>query len=244
MTVSLAPSAAASSPFAALWGDRAATLAPALREQYLLRADAPHDVLMTGTVELVWQRPAWLFPFFWALEWTHVLFAATGSDVPATLRVSAARDADGVVRHTWRRTMGFARPRHFDAVMEYDPARCRVVERVGLAGFLEVIWNIQPVSPHAIAIRTEGMSLRVGRWTRPLPRLLCVEVRATEAADPHRTDTVHLDLWMTHPLLGPVFGYRGTFAARRVVRQELGEAEDIGRATHFPAALPAALRAA
>ncbi len=174
---------------------------------------------MTGTLERVWQRPAWLLPFFWALEWSHVLFAATGEDVPATLRVSAVRDADGVVRHVWRRTMAFSRPRRFDAVLEYDVTRRRVVERVGIAGFLEVVWNIQLASPRAIAIRTEGMALRVGRWTLPLPRLLCVEVRATEEADPDRDDTVRLDLWMTHPLLGPVFGYRGTFATRRVAHR-------------------------
>ena len=170
---------------------------------------------MAGTVDRVWHRPEWLWPLFWALGCVRILFPDTGQRIPATLRIIASRDAAGSVRHTWRRTFGFRRPRHFDATLSYDPTLDRVVERVGLGGMLEVVWNIGLIAPGAMGIVTEGMALRLGRRRLWLPRLLHVDVWAIEQAAAARDDTVHLDLWMTHPLVGALFGYEGTFRLRR-----------------------------
>ena len=58
------------------------------------------------------------------------------------------------------------------------------------------------------------MYLRIGRWRMPVPRLLSVAARAIQTADPATPDQIHIDLSLVSPLLGPVFGYRGTFLWR------------------------------
>jgi hypothetical protein len=41
-------------------------------------------------------------------------------------------------------------------------------------------------------------------------------VTFSQTVDPEREDTVHIDLLITHPLFGRIFGYEGSF---RVVRE-------------------------
>jgi hypothetical protein len=207
------------SPFAPVFGARAATLAPVFREQYLLSPDAPYHVAFTGAANRVWHRPAWLGGVFWALGCAGILFVETGRAVPAALRIAVERDPSGAVRHEWRRTFRFPRPRPFDAELRYDPSLDRVVERLGVGGALEVVWQIYLLTPRVLVIVTDGMALRLGRFRLWLPRLLCLDVRAIEQADAERDDTVHVDLRMRHALLGPVFGYDGTFRLSRIPRE-------------------------
>ncbi len=215
----LSPSAAelaSESPFATALGDCASTLAPVLRAQYLLTPEAPYRPLLTGTAAHVWHRPAWLWPFFWGLGGAGILFPDTGSSVPASLRIDVHRDADGTVCHVWRRIFGFPKPRPFDALLRFDRAVNRVVEHLGPRGALRVAWNVHVLTPRLMVIVTDGMSLGVGPVRLPLPRFLCPDVRAIEQADLQRDDTIHMDLRVRHCVLGPIFGYHGTFRMQRV----------------------------
>jgi hypothetical protein len=218
------------SPFRRLLGPDANCLAPALQEQYLLAPGAPHFIVMTGIARHVWHRPKWLGYMLRLLCSAGMLFAETGHAVPAILRIDVGRDPDGTVRHTWQRTFCFRPPRTFDAELRYDPALNRIIERLGLGGLLEAVWRIQATPPSVIAIDTEGMALRLGTKRLWLPRLLLLSVRAVERADVTRHDTVHLDLRMRHPLLGPVFGYDGTFRLARVTYGNHEASSPVGEA--------------
>jgi hypothetical protein len=207
------------SPFAPVFGARAATLAPVLREQFLLSPDAPYRVAFTGTANRVWHRPWWLGSILWALGRARILFADTGQAVPAALRIAIERDQTGAVRHVWRRTFRFPQSRPFDAELRYDPSLDRVVERLGVGGALEVVWQMYLLTPRVLVIVTEGMALRLGRRRLWLPRRLCPDVRAIEQVDAECEDRVHVDLRIRHSLLGPIFGYDGTFRLTRLPRE-------------------------
>ena len=62
-----------------------------------------------------------------------------------------------------------------------------------------------------LTIDTVGFFVRIGRWRVRLPRLLSLAVRAVETTDDVTPDQIHIDLRVDSPLLGPVFGYAGTF---------------------------------
>jgi hypothetical protein len=229
------PAVAPASPFAVAWGELAEAVAPVFRLQYLLEQPG-EAALLVGTVGRVWHRPRWLHPFFWLLGAVRILFPDVGHSVPAVMLVRVERDGPasagrgtGAVRHTWYRTFFFPAPRHFDAQLRFDDQLGRIVERVGRSGILEVVWHIRPLSARTIGITTEGMALRAGPLRIWLPRLLHVDVWALERADPVHEDTLHLDLCMTHPLVGPLFGYSGTFQVSQDPSEGAVDGEEEGR---------------
>ncbi len=207
------------SPFeiGALAGDPA-SLPPAFRAQFLGSPEDGLETHLVGTMDRVWHRHRWLWPVLWTLAKFDTLFPETGRAIPATMTVRNYRDAAGRPTQTWERTFAFGdRVRHFDARITLDPAHGRVIEHTGPGGRLAVPWRMALVNQR-LQIDALSVSLRLGRWLVRLPDFCCVRVRAIETADPLRSDQIHIDLSLTHPWLGPIFGYEGTFrAARRPV---------------------------
>ena len=210
------------SPFSPVLADLAASLPPAFREQFLLAPEHQHAVLFEGRMDRVWRRPAWLWPVFWLLARSNILFPETGTDVPATMTITAGRDESRHPYQRWSRTFAFTPPRHFDATMGYDLERGQVVEWFGRAGRLEVAWDVRFLPPDTIEIATRGATARLGRCRLPLPRPLCIAVQVVERAARDRDDAITIDLRFSVPLLGAVFGYSGDFQLRRVDRSRAG----------------------
>jgi hypothetical protein len=203
------------SPFQRVLAADLRTLPPVLRDHYLVAADTPYRIVLEGTMDRIWHRPAWLRPFFWLLTWADLLFPETGAHIPATMIVTGRRTGTGQEYQTWDRTFAFPHLRHFNAVMVYNPDRACVVEHLGPAHILHIAWDIRFQPPAAIEIVATGCALYLGRLRISLPRFLYPSVRAVETAVLERNDTIHIDLTMTHTWLGPIFGYAGTFVLRR-----------------------------
>jgi hypothetical protein len=218
MPASPVPIDGPASPFSMALADDAASLPPAFREQFLLAPEHQHAVLFEGRMDRVWRRPAWLWPVFWLLTRSNILFPETGTDVPATMIITAGRDENRRPYQRWSRTFAFTPPRHFDATMGYDQERGQVVEWFGGAGRLEVAWDVGFRPPDTIEIATRGATARFGRCRLPIPRPLCIAVQVIEQADRDRDDAITIDLRLSVPLLGAVFGYSGDFRLRRIDR--------------------------
>jgi uncharacterized protein DUF4166 len=202
------------SPFGALFAAYVEPLPAVLRDHYLVSADTSYRVVLEGTMDRIWHRPAWLWPFFWLLIWMDLLFPETGTQIPATMTVTGGRAANGHDYQTWDRTFKFASHRHFNAIMVYDSEQNCVVERLGPGHRLQMAWAIHFLAPASIEIVTTNCTLRLGRWRVQLPHVLYPSVRAVETALLDQPDTIHIDLAMTHVWLGPIFGYDGTFILR------------------------------
>jgi hypothetical protein len=155
----------------------------------------------------IWRRHAWLRPLFMMLAWADILFPETGRDVPASMTI----EPDGHGGDVWQRTFAFARERRFNATMVYRGSS--VIERLGPHGMLEVPWHLRVHSADTIQITTGETCLRIGGLRLRFPRWLRFKVGALQRARPH--GRMELDLVVTHPRLGRVFGYSGTFKVRR-----------------------------
>jgi Domain of unknown function (DUF4166) len=191
-------------PFAPVLGRH--RLARPLADQFL-GADRGHRVRLVGTMHQIWRRHGWLRPLFTVLAWADILFPETGRDVPVSLTI----EPDGRGGDVWRRTFAFARERRFNATMAFEGSS--VIERLGPRGMLEVPWHLRVQSADAIQITTGETRLRVGGLRLRFPRWLRFTVGALQRARPR--GRMDLDLVVTHPRLGRIFGYSGTFTVER-----------------------------
>src|SRR2546428_7469539 len=193
-------------PFAPVLGRYRHRLARPLADQFL-GADRGHRVRLVGTMHQIWRRHGWLRPVFTMLAWADILFPETGRDVAVSLTI----EPDGHGGDVWRRTFAFARERRFNATMAFEGSS--VIERLGPRGMLEVPWHLRVQSADAIQITTGETRLRLGGLRLRFPPWLRFKVGALQRARPH--GRMDLDLVVTHPRLGRIFGYSGTFTVQR-----------------------------
>jgi hypothetical protein len=153
----------------------------------------------------VWHRHHWLKPFFALLAWADIFFPETGNHIPASMVIAQA--PNGVA---WRRTFWFPRVRRFNALMTAEADA--VLERVGPGGVLEIPWAVRLLQPDLIEITTRRLMFHVGPVRIPVPAPMQVVVRVVERAI---DDGVQVDLLLRHRLLGPIFGYDGSFRVQR-----------------------------
>lgn len=140
--------------------------------------------------------------------------------VQAGLVVKPGRnDSDGLF-HTWDRTLTFAAPVRFRTTIIYDASIDKVVDLVGPNNVLYMVWNAKFHPPAKFTLDTNSIAIRVGRrkvWVpRPIWKFFFGTVTFSQTVDPVREDTVHIDLLITHPLFGRIFGYNGSFTVVRV----------------------------
>lgn len=199
------------SPFAPLLADLEVELPAAFRTQFLIGPKSEDVAVITGRLDRVWHRPLWLTPVFWVLGRFGVLFPDTGTDVPATLRISGG-EFEGRPCQFWERAYEFDRTRHLDAVVIYDQRRRRLNELLGPAHVLEIEWHTR-FEASSVRITVRRWTIRIGHLRLPVPSALIgtLRIRQTALDD----DAVHLTFVHTHPVLGRMFGYEGSLRVRR-----------------------------
>jgi hypothetical protein len=100
--------------------------------------------------------------------------------------------------------------------MEHDRRLGRVIEAVGPKDGLAIAWDIGFEPPSTLHLAAAGWVLRLGPLRLTLPEWLLGSGGAVETADLTSPGKIHVDFRVSHPLLGPVFGYVGTFTVRRI----------------------------
>ena len=167
-------------------------------------------------MERVWRRGRWLWPFFWLAAWSDLLFPETGADVPVTVDI---RKLGGRPVHIWRRDFRFPnRRRRFTSRMEYDQRLGRVIEAIGPGASLAIAWEMRFEPPSTLHLEAAGWVLRLGPFRIRLPTWLLGSGRAIETADASAPGKIRIDFTVSHPFLGDVFGYVGTFTVTRMPR--------------------------
>lgn len=213
-----------------------ARVPPAFAEQLLRVERRPSGVRLEGVMHRIWHRPAFLGPLFRLLGKFGILVPYNAEDVPTTLVIRSGRHpADGPYQ-VWDRTFRFARPFRSRTTTIYDPALGKVVDLVGPGNVLYMAWEARFHPPDRFTLDTDSCALRIGRRKLWMPRrlwkFLLGTVAFAQVADPEEADLVRIDLLITHPLFGRVFGYEGSF---RVIRAEEGaEAEPGGPGAEVP----------
>ena len=183
-------------------------------QQYLYSVDEPYSLIFEGNADHVWHRPRWLTPFFWVLTWFQIFFPETGENIPTQLHIVGGRDSSNQPFHKWNRTFRFERNRYFNAVMAYDERTKAVVEKMGPSGILQIIWKIEFLPPNCLTISSVKCCMGFGIFRLFLPLFLYPTVIAKETAI--NDYEIYLELTASHPWLGEIFGYSGTFRWRKI----------------------------
>jgi hypothetical protein len=180
-------------------------------DQYLFGPD--ERVVLEGSMERVWRRGRWLWPFFWLASWSEMLFPETGENIPVSVYIRHLS-----ARHIWRRVFRFpnGRTRTFTSRMEYDKRFRQVIEVVGPGGIVAIAWEMRFEPPATLRLDAAGWVLRLGPLRMRLPDWLLGSGRAIEVADLEAPGVIRIDFTVSHPLLGDVFGYAGEFTVRPI----------------------------
>lgn len=213
---SVSESTLSQSPFTSVLKD--AHLPTAFQHQFLASVDEPCDTVLEGQMDQVWHRPRWLWPLLWLAARFDILFPEVGSQIPATMIVRGERDGAQRPRQQWLRTFAFPTLRHFNAIMAYDDTLGCVVEFMGPGRALRVQWEVRFEPPGTMYITSRACHLMVGGRAIPLASWQHPSVEAVETADLARDDSIHINLRVSHPWLGAIFGYEGTFRLRLLPR--------------------------
>ena len=209
------------SPFETVFAPYGERVPTAFREQFLLSPNAGYAIRLDGTMD-VWRRPAWLAPLFWGMSAAGLLVGQVGRNIPTTVIIRAGRDANGEPYHRFERIFQFARPERFVTTAVFDARFQSIVDRTGPGGVIQVLSPTRFEPADTFTQGAGGVALGSGRKRVRLPdtlgRWFFGAGRFVQQADSTHPDTIHVDFTIAHPLLGDIFGYRGTF----VVRRDLG----------------------
>ena len=204
----------ASSPFAPVLGDAAREMPEAFRLQFLAGPGGGYTAVLEGVMERIWVRPRWLRPVFWLLGRLSLLPGRTGTAVPVTLRIAGHRTKDGTAQQLWRRRFEFERPWRMTTISEYDPKRRAPIDRLGPLLAFEIVWQVTFTPPGTLTLTGRQWRLRAGGLALPLPSRI-IGTPSVEHTLAEAGDAVRVSFTNRVPVLGDIFGYEGTFRARR-----------------------------
>lgn len=187
-------------------------LHPQLRRRFGVDGDTDVGCVGTGVMERVWRGPAVTAPFLRLGTLRHILFPEAGIDVPFTIENYAYTDSYRRPTLTFVRTFQVAthRRRRFDATMVYSPRRGILVDYLGTHQHLAVDLHLDVDATGALTIRSGTQRFRGGM---PCPAALTGQARLREWYD-DRTGRFGIEVRVTNPVVGPVFGYTGSFTVR------------------------------
>ena len=196
------------SPWAAALGTAVDELHPRIRD-YVQAIPLGSVGRGTGVFEVVGTPRRMLWPVFWVLARKGVVAPVWLHDVPFEIANQPQPGADP--RLAAQRT--FALPGGLwtmrDAVSFKGGA---LTDDLGSARRYRVALHAW-AEGGALRLRSSGVTVRVGRMHLPLPRLLAPVVHLREEFDEALgRQRVHLRL--THPVIGLLYEYRGTFEYR------------------------------
>ncbi len=192
-------------------GDQFARLHPKMQWRFGFSSADGVCHLGRGVMEEVWRGPWWTLPFLLLGSTRRVLFPSRGRNVPFTIANYAYVDSFGRETVTWSRRFRMKRRvRAFDATMIHSRRRGGIIDYLGTHQHLAVEINCSVDHHGAMCIRSGPQRLYEGPVRFRFPRLLSGDAVVREWYDEH-DDVFKIDVNVSNRLLGPLFGYRGTF---------------------------------
>lgn len=165
----------------------------------------------TGVMDEIWRGPWWTLPFLLLGSTRRVLFPSRGRNVPFTIANYAYVDRFGRETVTWARRFAFRRRfRAFDATMIYSRRRDRIVDYLGTHQHLAVDLDVSVDDDGAVCIRSGEQRFYEGRIAFRFPLALSGVATVREWWD-EETERFGIEVHVANKLLGPLFGYRGSF---------------------------------
>ncbi len=165
----------------------------------------------TGVMDEVWRGPWWTLPFLLLGSTRRVLFPSRGRGVPFTIANYAYLDRFGRETVTWSRRFAFPRrTRAFDATMIYSKHRDTIVDYLGTHQHLAVDLQCRVDDDGGMCLRSGEQRLYEGRLAFRFPLIFSGVANVREWWD-DASACFRIEVHVANKLLGPLFGYRGSF---------------------------------
>lgn len=198
-------------------GDGLDRLHPRVRERFDVSSSDGIAQIGRGVMTEIWRGAPYTVPFLGLGAWRRIMFPTCGVDVPFTIENYAYRDSFGRETVTWTRTFRVPRKtRRFDAYMIWSESRRRIVDYLGTHQHLAVDLHLS-VDPE-----TRGLRLRSGEqrfYERGVgfrfPMAFSGYAAVHEWYD-DQAERFQIDVAITNPRWGRLFGYRGSFQVERI----------------------------
>jgi hypothetical protein len=165
----------------------------------------------TGTMDDVWHGRWWTIPFLLLGSTRRVLFPSRGLNIPFTVANYAYVDSFGRETVTWSRRFKFSRGfRIFDATMIHSKERDTIVDYLGTHQHLAVDIACSVDNDGAMCIRSGEQRFYEGPLGFRFPLAFSGLANVREWWD-DELQRFRIEVNVANKLLGPLFGYRGSF---------------------------------
>lgn len=196
-------------------GSDFAKLHPQIRRRFGVSSAEGTASIGRGTMDRIWYAKWAMLPLYIGTA-RHIMFPSGGRRVPFTIENYAYTDSFGRETVSWIRKFRFpGKIRRFDATMIYSRQRRKIVDYLGDRQHLAVDLDIGPAPNGGIRIRSGEQRFYEGLLHFRFPEMLSGTADVCEWYD-EEEEAFKIEVNVTNPLLGPVFGYSGTFQAEFV----------------------------
>lgn len=195
--------------FRSAMGEDFENLHPMLQRRFGMGLEAGYGCVGTGVMSTVRRGPWWTVPFLQIGRLRNILVPDVGSDVPFTIHNHPYRDPFGRETITFVRTYQIAgRSRRFDATMILDSGR--VLDYLGTHQHLAVDLRMRAEPDGSLLLTTHAQRFHEGPIGFSFPMLFSGVATLRESWD-EQIGRFRVDLEVTNPVFGFLFGYRGVF---------------------------------
>lgn len=195
-------------------GDTFDELHPMMQRRFGVSIESGYGCVGTGVMDRVWHSPGWTVPFLWIGSWRNILVPVEGHGVPFTIENYPYRDHVGRETVSFVRTFELRRRRaRFDATMVYDPRREVLVDYLGTHQHLATDLSFEVTGEGGLVIRSHEQRFYEGPLAFRFPGRLTGTAELRESFDDD-AGRYRIEVTVSNPVLGPLFGYTGTFDCR------------------------------
>jgi hypothetical protein len=199
-----------SSLFAQAMGPEFERLHPMLKRRFGVGLETGYACVGHGTMHRIRRGPWWTVPFLQFGRLRNILVPDTGTDVPFTIHNYPYRDPFGREAITFVREYALrGRTRRFDATM----IRARdghVLDYLGTHQHLAVDLEVRAEPDGSLRIRSDAQRFFEGPFGFRFPMLFSGRADLHEWYD-DAAGAYRIELEVTNPVFGFLFGYDGTF---------------------------------
>lgn len=203
-------------------GDDFARLHPKIQWRFGFSSQDGVCQIGTGVMDEVWRGPWWTLPFLLLGSTRRVFFPGRGHNVPFMISNYAYIDSFGRETVTWSRRFKLrGRFRAFDATMILSSSRGGVVDYLGTHQHLAVDIRCSADDYGGMCIRSGEQRFYEGPIAFRFPSVFSGVAEVREWWD-EEGERFGIDVRVSNPAFGPLFGYRGWFT---VVERPCSQAE-------------------
>lgn len=187
-------------------------LHPQMQKRLDVNSSEGYACIGRGVMDEIWHGAFYVVPFLYLGSWRRILFPDRASNVPFTIENYAYVDRFGRETVTWNRTFELKTVRRFDATFIYSERRGTLVDYLGTHQHLAADITVTVDERGGMRLRSGPTRVYEGPIALRLPRVFTGFADVREWYDDAQ-ERFHIEVDVSNPLAGPLFGYRGWFVA-------------------------------